>query len=208
MSAAFVKSNESNKWDLVVTSITGDVELVNRRISDITFLTDGSFVSVGGAEKAFQFKFAGGDEQTIDLNFGLSQFGGASTVVPGMQDGYAAGWLSSVSVSREGVLVGVFTNGIRRDIAAIKLATFQNPAALTSVGNNYYIGSANSGDPAETKALMGSAGAVVGGSLEKSNVQMASEFVNLIEAQNGFQANARTIKVATDLVRELTGLIR
>jgi len=58
------------------------------------------------------------------------------------------------------------------------------------------------------KGLEGTAGAVRGGSLEKSNVDMATEFVNLIEAQNGFQANARTIRVANELLQQLTNLIQ
>jgi len=52
------------------------------------------------------------------------------------------------------------------------------------------------------------AGTVHGGALEKSNADVATEFVNLIQAQNGFQANARTIRVANDILRELTNLIR
>jgi flagellar hook protein FlgE len=52
------------------------------------------------------------------------------------------------------------------------------------------------------------AGAVHGSALEKSNADVATEFVNLMQAQNGFQANARTIRVANDILRELTSLIR
>jgi flagellar hook protein FlgE len=59
-----------------------------------------------------------------------------------------------------------------------------------------------------TRALSGGAGAVRGGTLEKSNVEVAQEFVDMIQAQNGFQANARTILVANDILRELSGLIR
>jgi len=59
-----------------------------------------------------------------------------------------------------------------------------------------------------TQALTGGAGTVHGGSLEKSNADTATEFVNLINAQNGFQANARTIRVATDILQELATLIR
>ena len=139
---------------------------------------------------------------------GLSQVGGASTAAPSKQDGYASGWLSSISVSSEGVLVGVFSNGARRNIAALELATFQNPAALSSQGGNYFQTTSNSGTPLLTKALSGEAGSVQGGALEKSNVDVATEFVNLIQAENGFQANARTIKVANDMLQELTNLIR
>ena len=59
-----------------------------------------------------------------------------------------------------------------------------------------------------SRRLSGGAGSVHGGALEKSNADVASEFVNMIQAQNGFQANARTIRVANDILRELSGLIR
>jgi flagellar hook protein FlgE len=135
---------------------------------------------------------------------GLSQFGGSSTAAPSGQDGYSPGWLSSISVTNEGVLTGVFTNGIRRDLAALQVATFQNPAGMPARGNNYFAASANSGDPMIGMALEGSAGGVRAGALEKSNVDVATEFVNLIQAQNGFQANARTIKAANDMLQVLT----
>ncbi len=220
LSASFVRTDTANTWDLVLTNITGDVELVDRRVKGITFLANGSYGGLGGASPdsaSFQLRFAHDptNTRTISVNLGtigefngLSQFGGASTVAPSGQDGYASGWLSSLSVNKEGVLVGVFTNGIRRDLAAICLATFQNPAGLESIGNNYFTTSTNSGDAVPTKALAGGAGAVRGGSLEKSNVEVAAEFVNMIQAQNGFQANARTIRVANEMLRELTNLIR
>jgi flagellar hook protein FlgE len=217
VSASFVKTNTVNKWDLVCTAISGDATVVQNRVKGITFGSDGSLAGVDQADTTFQFKFAQNSVNTtkvqLDLGTigefnGVSQLGGTSTVAASNQDGYAAGSLSSMSVSQEGVLVGVFTNGVRADIAAIKLSTFQNPAGLTAIGNNYYTTSANSGDPVASKALSGSAGGISGGSLEKSNVDMASEFVNLIEAQNGYQANARTISVASTLVQTLTQLIR
>jgi flagellar hook protein FlgE len=80
--------------------------------------------------------------------------------------------------------------------------------ALENVGGNYFDFSANSGEPVATQALTGGAGSVRGGALEKSNADVATEFVRMIQAQNGFQASARTIRVANDILRELTGIIR
>jgi flagellar hook protein FlgE len=204
---------------MVITSVTGDVELVDRRISGISFESNGAFGEVADVTgSAFTLRFLNdttGLNRVVDINLGsqgefngLTQFGGTSTVAPGSQDGYSSGWLSGLSVSRDGVMVGMFTNGVRREVAAMKIATFQNPAGLESVGNNYYVSSSNSGDPVVSKALAGGAGSVRGGALEKSNVEVSAEFVNLIQAQNGFQANARTIRVANDMLRDLTDLIR
>ena len=139
---------------------------------------------------------------------GLTQFAGNSTAVARGQDGYEAGRLSTVSVDNEGKVIGAFSNGIKKDIAMVQIALFQNPAALENVGGNYFDSSANSGEPVATQALTGGAGSIHGGSLEKSNADVATEFVQMIQAQNGFQASARTIRVANDILRELTNIIR
>ncbi len=218
VSASFVRTNEPNIWDMVLTSATGDVTMVDRRVKGITFLPEGSYGGTDGVNpdsSSFQVCFGDNPASTLTLNLGskgkfdgMSQFGGTSTVSPNWQDGYASGSLSSMSVSRDGRVVGLYSNGIRRDLASIMLATFQNPAGLQSAGNNYFVSSSNSGAANPTSAMLGGAGELRGGSLEKSNVNTAVEFVNLMQAQNGFQANARTIKTANDMLRELTQLIQ
>ena len=219
LSVSFARS-ASNTWDMVLTSITGDVELLDRRINDITFLADGSYGGLGGAvpdDDFFSMKFGHDptNTRTIEVDLGtigeldgLSQVGGPSTASASAQDGYSSGSLVEVSVTREGVLTGVFDNGVRVEVAALKLAAFQNPAGLDAVGNSYLQASANSGAPVETRALSGGAGSIHGGALEKSNVDTAEQFVSLIQAQNGYQANARTIRVTNDMLKELTNLIR
>lgn len=219
LSVSFVRS-ATNTWDMVITSVTGDVELIDRRIKDITFLADGSYGGLGGAPQDapwFSVRYGHDPTNTRTVNAelgtvgevdGLSQFGGSSTATAGTQDGYPSGWLSDISVTREGILMGVFENGVRKQVGALKIAMFQNAAGLDAVGNSYYQASANSGAAVETRALAGGAGAIWGGSLEKSNVDTAEQFVNLIQAQNGYQANARTITVTNDMLKELTNLIR
>jgi flagellar hook protein FlgE len=218
LSGSFVKRDTPNEWDFVMTSITGDINSVTqRRINRIAFNPDGSYAGIlSGNDSQIKVQLNGGlpnMEPTLDLGTvgefdGLSQFGGSSTAAPTDQDGYTAGYLSRLSAGTDGILVGVFTNGVRRDLAAMKVASFQNPAGLKSIGNNYYESTANSGDPVTGMANTGGAGALRGQSLEKSNVVVATEFVNLIQAQNGYQANARTIRVANDMLKELTSLIR
>lgn len=220
LSGVFVRTDQVNTWDFVVTSVSGEAELVDRRVKGISFQTNGAFGGLdtaAGDTMSFEVRFAHdpASVRLINLNFGnvgqfdgLTQFGGASTASSSEQDGYASGWLSSMSVSREGILVGMFSNGVKREIASLALATFQNPAGLEATGNNYYAATSNSGRPIETTGLAGGAGAVRGGVIEKSNVEIAVEFVNLMQAQNGFQANSRTIRVADEMLREIANLIR
>jgi len=221
LSGAFVRTDTSNVWDMVLTTITGDINQITmggRRIEGITFDPgDGSYAGLSGLDSAqFVVTFAhnASSPQTIQLNLGtlgkldgLTQFAGNSTAVAREQDGYGAGRLATVSVNNEGIVIGAFSNGIKKNIATLGISLFQNAAGLENIGGGYFIPSANSGEAVATQARTGGAGTVHGGALEKSNVDIATEFVNMIQAQNGFQANARTIRVANDILRELSNLI-
>ncbi len=223
LSAALVRSNTASTWDMVLTSMSGNVKEItsgNRRIEGIEFDTKGRYAGLNtttGDTSQFTVTFDHDplNPQTINMSLGtpefldgLTQFSGNSTAVARGQNGYEAGKLSTVSVNNEGVVIGAFSNGVKKDVAAIQMALFQNPGALESIGTGYFVSSANSGDPALTQALSGGAGSIHGGALEKSNADVATEFVSMMQAQNGFQANARTITVANDVLRELTNLIR
>ncbi len=224
LSGAFVRTNKANIWDMILTSITGDVANIsfdNRRIRGIEFdANDGSYKGLKSAigdtaQFVVTFSHDTSNPQTISMSLGtvgqfngLTQFAGNSTAVAREQNGYEAGSLSTVSVNNEGILIGAFSNGIKRNIATIQIALFQNTSGLESIGNGYFIPSANSGEAVATQAMTGGAGSIHGGALEKSNADVATEFVHMIQAQNGFQANARTIRVANDILRELSGLIR
>lgn len=232
LSGTFVKTDDTNTWDLVINSVSGertpswtDYDIVNasglnRRISGIEFNTDGSFKGLTNPAEStsfsVQFDSNPGVTQTIDLELGtpgeftgLTQFAGQQSSAAALtQDGYEAGSLSSVSIDNSGMVVGTFTNGVKVNVAALQVGIFSNSNGLESVGGGYYLPTSNSGDPIASFAGTGGAGTIRGKSLEKSNVDMATEFVNLMQAQNGYQANARTIRVATDILRELTNLIR
>ena len=227
ISGAFVRTNTPNTWDMILTSISGNVSNINisgnndRRINGIEFdPNDNSYAGLNtaiGDTAQFTVAFAHdpGNPQTISIDMGvpgqlngLTQFAGDSTAVAREQDGYASGTLTSVSVDNKGTLIGAFSNGIKKEIAVMQIALFQNTSGLESVGGGYFTTSANSGNPVATQAMTGGAGSIHGGALEKSNADVATEFVNMIQAQNGFQANARTIRVANDILRELTNLIR
>lgn len=226
LSGAFVRTETNNTWDFILASITGDVAemditgLNDRRIKGIEFNeSDGSFSGLNtttGDNASLTITFAhdvlNPQVITIDLGTagqfnGLTQFSGNSTAVAREQDGYEAGSLSTVSINNEGTLIGAFSNGIKKEIATIQIALFQNTSGLESIGGGYFAPSANSGEAVATQAMSGGAGSIHGSSLEKSNADVATEFVNMIQAQNGFQANARTIRVANEILRELTSLI-
>ncbi|NLW83488.1 MAG: flagellar hook-basal body complex protein [Phycisphaerae bacterium] len=223
LTGVFVKTDTPNTWDLVISSVSGEVEPTwgtsyNRRISGIEFNTNGSYkgLPTSSVPEISVLFDPTADAQTIRFDLGtegeftgLTQFSGqTSTAAALTQDGYASGSLSSVSIDKSGMVIGMFSNGVKLDIAQLQLGVFSNPNGLESLGNGYYTPTANSGEPVSTIAGENGAGTIRGQSLEGSNVDMATEFVTLMQAQNGYQANARTIRVATDILRELTNLIR
>jgi flagellar hook protein FlgE len=232
LTGTFVKTNDTNTWDLIINSISGERSAdwtgydinngagLNRRISGIEFNTDGSYKGLNSAaeQTSFSVQFANnpGVSQTISLNLGrsgeftgLTQFASQQSSAGALtQDGYEAGSLSSVSIDNTGMVVGRFSNGVKVNVAALQVGLFQNAEGLEAVGGGYFVPTSNSGEPIATMAATGGAGSIQGKSLEKSNVDIATEFVNLMQAQNGYQANARTIRVANDILSELTSLIR
>jgi flagellar hook protein FlgE len=138
---------------------------------------------------------------------GLTQYGSEGEVVVKTQDGFGAGQLANISVDADGTILGFYTNGQSRSLGAVGVAVFGNPEGLTAGGDGLWMASANSGQPALGAGLAGAAGEVVGGALENSNVDTAEQFVRLIEAQRGFQANARVITAQDEVLRETVNLI-
>jgi len=227
LAGALVRTDTNNTWEMILASVSGDATSLSygdRHIEGIKFSNEGSFTGLDetiddAAQFTVTFAHDAANPQTIDMDFGtigkfngLTQFrtgeSGTSTAVAREQDGYAAGNLINASVNKEGVIIGSFSNGVKKDIAALQIALFKNTVGLESIGGGYFIPSANSGEAIATHGNSGGAGAVHGGALEKSNADVATEFIHMIEAQNGYQANARTIRVANSILQELTSLIR
>jgi len=138
----------------------------------------------------------------------ISQLDGQNTVDMTYQDGLPLGTLESYSIDRTGLVVGTFTNGSLRDLGQIVLAAFNNPAGLSKSGNNLLVESPNSGSPRHSMPGAGGLGMVTSGFLEASNVDLATEFANMIVAQRGFQANSRIISVSDEVLQELVTLKR
>jgi flagellar hook protein FlgE len=214
LSAAFVRTPVPHKWDLVLTSVTGEgsnVTIPNRHIKGITFDPDsGSYKGLTDSESAqFAVDFANdvSNPQTIRIDLGtpgrldgLTQFPGNSTAAVKNQDGYGPGTLSSASVTDSGNVVAVFSNGIKKKIAAVQVATFRSTSVLQRLGNGYYIASSGSPMPVVGRAMANGAGAIRSGMLEKSDSDVAADFANMTQSRYGYRSN--------DILRELTNFTR
>ena len=104
--------------------------------------------------------------------------------------------------------VSVIIDNEKVTIAKIALAMFSNPGGLEKAGNSLYRVTASSGNAVECQPLAKGSGKVVGGGLEMSNVDLATEFTDMIVTQRGFQANSRIITVSDTLLEELVNLKR
>lgn len=145
-----------------------------------------------------------------DLVFDQDRFTqySSETNLSGSQSGYGAGKLDTLSIDREGRIIGRFTNGRSDHLASIALATFANPSGLEKAGSNLYSVTWNSGDPVVGIAGSGGKGIVTANALEMSNVDLSNEFTEMIVAQRGFQANSKILTTADEILQELVNLKR
>jgi flagellar hook protein FlgE len=183
----------------------------------VVFDATGAIAS--GASQTIGLTFGAGTAvttpQSITLDFGsatnptpLSGLASASTVTLGSQDGIAPGTLQSFAIGLDGNITGFFSNGTSQFIDTVQMASFTNGSGLLKVGSSQYRESATSGTPNIGNPGTAGRGGLVAGSLEMSNVDLAQEFTSMIIAQRGFQANARTITTANEMLEELVNLKR
>ena len=144
---------------------------------------------------------------TVDMSK-VTGFAGVQTIAASTQDGHSAGTLQAFSLGADGTITGSFSNGLKQAIGRIALASFTNPAGLEKAGGSLFRTTVNSGNAQVGAAGTGGRGGLAGGALEMSNVDLSSEFTNLIIAQRGFQANSRVITTSDEVLQELVNLKR
>ncbi len=172
----------------------------------LTFDNYGKLTGVTGGP--IQFSPPGAAQVTIDPDFSkVTQYVGESTVAIA-QDGYPMGDLDSFTIDKNGRIIGVFTNGLTRNIAQLAVATFNNPAGLERIGETMFRESSNSGSRRVAPSGVGGSGTITPGALEMSNVDLSQEFTEMIITQRGFQANSRIITTSDEILQELVNLKR
>lgn len=185
---------------------------------------NGSFKNVGTA---------GGTESTLTLHFDTGTFpsftditidfskcsnlnnNGSSTVSPirgdakGNGAGRKVGEMSGIEIQKDGMIYANYDNGCSRLLGQIAVATFANASGLAKEGDNLYSATQNSGDFDGIGTDITTGGGYMNtGVLEMSNVDLSSEFTEMITTQRGFQANSRIITVSDTMIEELVNLKR
>ncbi len=166
----------------------------------------------------FSINVAGGETITIPVNDSimkdstgkviLHQYAQTTDAKSVSLDGNSSGALNSFTISANGEVVGVYTNGEKKVLSTIMIADFDNPAGLMKMGSNLFSETNNSGVPKYGKPGSGSLGALAPGALEMSNVDLSQEFTDMITTQRGFQANSRIITTTDEMLQELVNLKR
>ncbi|MCH5251981.1 MAG: flagellar hook-basal body complex protein [Lachnospiraceae bacterium] len=122
--------------------------------------------------------------------------------------GNEAGNLQGFSIQTDGKIYGVYSNGEKKLLGQIAVATFANPSGLEAVGDSMYAATMNSGDFDGIGIDISEVGKFSIGALEMSDVDLATEFVNMITTQRAFQANSRVITTSDSMLEELVNLKR
>lgn len=183
------------------TPTTGTLGTVDFAATPPTFTSSGSLTIT---------PTDGSAPMTITLNSG--DFSGLSdyamtTQMTATANGNPAGTLENFTIGSDGTITGSFSNGGTEVLGQVALANFANPGGLLNIGNNLWQQSPNSGTPLVGTASSGQLGSLAAGELEGSNVNLANEFVNMIEAQEGYQANSKVISVAQALDTTLVNMV-
>ena len=207
VTVTFQKTAVTNEWQW--TASGPDITVGPDNTGVIDFDTNGNFVDQTGTLELDVAAQGAMSPLDINPNFsGVTQFGTASTITVGSQDGYAPGVLQSFTIGQDGSITGVYSNGSTKDVGQIALASFRNPGGLVKVGSSNYQSSPNSGIADIGGATTGSRGSIISGSLEMSNVDLSQEFTNMIVDERAYQANSKIIQTGDEMLQTLIGLKR
>jgi flagellar hook protein FlgE len=138
----------------------------------------------------------------------LTQVSNPSATSSTHQDGYTSGSLESYIIESDGTIQGTFSNGQTSALGQIALATFANEQGLIRNGSNDFLASLASGQADVGKAGTGGRGTLSGGSLEESNVDIATQFADLIVAERSYQANAKSVTTFDEVTQTTINLIQ
>lgn len=195
--------------------ITGEIIFGNGEneaadYGNVVSVTDGNGNRVTDFKLALDVNYDNKPDNVAKVNFdfsALTQYAAKNSASVYKSNGYPTGKLQEYSIGDDGVITGIYSNGKQQALGMIALAHFDNPAGLKSVGDSSYTQTANSGD---FRAVVpgAEAGSLASNTLEMSNVDLSTEFTNMIVFQRGFQANSRTITTADEMLQELVNLKR
>ncbi|HEY3938955.1 MAG TPA: flagellar hook-basal body complex protein [Bryobacteraceae bacterium] len=215
----------NNAWTYDVTIPGGDLasgtagtqqSVLTGAPGALTFNSDGTLDTSGGTSAAIAISGLADGAGDMSINWSLlnssgdatlTQYAEASAVSSSTQDGKQAAQLTTVAIQTGGQVIATYSDGRTQVAAQLALAAIANPDSLQNVGNNNLAVSASTATPAIGTEGTGGRGTIDGSALEGSNVDMATEFTNLIVYQSGYQAASRVISTENTISQDLLNLI-
>jgi len=222
----YYNKTDNNQWEYHVAADGKDVDggkpdtMYEMASGKLQFNDKGQLDEVKEGKNSFNFNKGAAKDQKISFNWGKAikdggtgidastQYGSESSIARHTQDGLTAASLTSISFNDKGVLTAVYNNGETRDIAQVAISKFENNEGLLKLGKNIFKESKSSGQATLGKPGEAGRGEVLSKSIELSNVDIANEFVNLMTIQRNFQANAKTITTADQMLQEVLQIKR
>jgi flagellar hook protein FlgE len=217
ISVNYIKTG-TNTWSYSVALPAGDATgTPTNNTGTLTFNASGNLVSPTGSVS--NITFPGLKDGASDLSFSwnlndssgnpaITQLASASTNTANNQDGFTSGVYQSFTADANGVITAQFSNGRTSTIGQIAVATVANTEGLTASGSNNFATTAASGTASIGVAGSGGRGTLDDSALEQSNVNISTEFSNLIVAQRAFEANSKTVTTFDTVSQDVLAMIR
>lgn len=206
-----------NQWGYSVSLPSGDVTTSANTSGTLTFDSSGKMISPSSNPSAIGFSGLKDGASDMSLTWDLfdaqgnpmlTQTSATSAVAATTQNGYSSGAYNGFTIASDGTISAQFSNGQTQAIGTVALASVANVQGLTRVGNNNYITTQASGQATIGAAASGGRGNLEDNALEGSNVDISTEFSNLIVAQRAFEANSKTVTTFDTVAQETINLIR
>jgi len=221
LTMSFVKASPNN-WNYTVTLPPADLAdptTAQVATGSLVFQTDGTLdLTQTPSPVAFTMpQFLDGATPGGTVTWSLTQANGAGAITQydqpsasssSSQDGQAASQLVNVGLGNGGSILAQYSDGQQIMVGQVALASIRNPVSLVAVGNNNFMLSQASAAPNIGIPGTGGRGTIQGGSIEASNVDIATEFTNLIVYQRGYEANGKVVSTADTLSQDTINLIR
>ncbi len=200
-------SSSPGTWNVSYSyTPSGSTTPTTSSAGSVTFYTSGS--NAGTVKSTSLSSLALPNDPGVSLNLkGMNDFAMSSNLTANA-DGNPAGTLQNFTIGSDGTITGSASNGGTKVLGQVGLANFTNPGGLLNIGNTLWQQSPNSGAANVGTASTGQLGSIAAGELEGSNVSLANEFVNMIMAQQGYQANSKVITVSQMLGTTLVNAIQ
>jgi flagellar hook protein FlgE len=216
MTVTYTKS-AANTWDYSVDLPGGDATgTPSNNTGTLTFDSAGKLVTPAGNVSGITFP--GLTDGASDLSFNWDLYSGSNSTItqataassngPLFQDGFASGTYQSFTVDSDGVITAAFSNGQKSVVGQVAVARVTNMQGLVMTGHNNFATTAASGVASIGVAGTGGRATIEDSALEQSNVDISTEFSDLIVAQRSFEANSKTITAFDSVTQATIGMIR